>query len=147
MIDHLIKRFNIDNTSLCPACSSVKLRSREAEDVEIDEPCRQAVGSMIWLADMSRPDRVNTVHDTARHMSKPDVEHWKTFVRILRYLKHTWFDGLVLGKGESGELHVYADSDYARDPDNTCSAPGAAVMFRGAAILVLSSSVLHNVVK
>ena len=104
------------------------------DEPESEEPYRQAVGSLMWISNMSRPDITSAVRDVARHSSSPTAEHWQAVVRILQYLKGTRLDGLVLGKDYSTDLHVYADSDYARDPEDRRSISGAAIMFGGAAV-------------
>ena len=104
------------------------------DEPESEEPYRQAVGSLMWISNMSRPDITSAVRDVARHSSSPTAEHWQAVVRILQYLKGTRLDGLVLGKDYSTDLHVYADSDYARDPEDRRSILGAAIMFGGAAV-------------
>lgn len=66
---------HIDSTSLSPASVSVKLRSREAENAEFEEPYRRAVGSSILLANTFRFDIANAIHDVARHVSNSNAEH------------------------------------------------------------------------
>ena len=82
----------------------------------------------MWLANMTRPDIANAVRDVARHMSNPTAEHWAAVMRILQFLKLTRSDGLTLGKDLGSDLHVYADSTWASDPEDRRSISGAAIM-------------------
>lgn len=73
-VDHLTKGLNIESTSLCHASASVKLGPREVDDPAIEEPYCQAVGSLNWLANMSRPNFANVVRNAVHHMSGPNAE-------------------------------------------------------------------------
>src|SRR5271170_3873293 len=56
---------------------------------------RSAVGSLLHLAIVSRPDITTAVGIVARHIEKPGQRHWMAVKRILRYLKGTVMHGLV----------------------------------------------------
>ena len=58
----------------------------EKEEME-KVPCREAVGSLLWLSNGTRPDISYAVSQVAKYMSDPGMEHWKAVKRILRYLK------------------------------------------------------------
>lgn len=48
---------------------------------------------------------------------QPTTAHWVAVKRLLRYLKSTPTHGIVYKPG-SLNLMVYADADYAGDPDD-----------------------------
>ena len=68
--------------SMCPTNPQGRL---EMENI----PYREAVGSLLWIANGTRPDVAYVVSQVARYMSNPGMEHWNAVKRILRYLKGT----------------------------------------------------------
>ena len=52
-------------------------------------PYREAVGSLLWIANGTRPDVAYAVSQVAKYMSNPGMEHWTAVKRIFRYLKGT----------------------------------------------------------
>ena len=68
--------------SMCPTTPQGRL---EMENI----PYREAVGSLLWIANGTRPDVAYAVSQVARYMSNPVMEHWNTVKRIVRYLKGT----------------------------------------------------------
>ena len=52
-------------------------------------PYREAVGSLLWVANGTRPDVAYAVSQVAKYMSNPGMEHWTAVKRIFRYLKGT----------------------------------------------------------
>jgi hypothetical protein len=68
--------------SMCPTTPQGRL---EMEAI----PYREAVGSLLWIANGTRPDVAYSVSQVAKYMSNPGMEHWNAVKRILRYLKGT----------------------------------------------------------
>jgi hypothetical protein len=126
-------------------------------------PYREAVGSLLWVANGTRPDVAFAVSQVAKFMSNPGLEHWEAVKRILRYLKGTQnvkieYNGhrnvsiagyckgdlpLVNKFRESGEgankrvrvnPELYVDADYAADPDSRRSITGYIFMLAGGPI-------------
>ena len=64
---------------MCPTTSQGRL------DME-KYPYREAVGSLLWIANGTRPDVAFAVSQVAKYMSNPGMEHWDAVKRILRYL-------------------------------------------------------------
>ncbi|CAB1107753.1 unnamed protein product [Ectocarpus sp. CCAP 1310/34] len=54
-----------------------------------DVPFREVVGSLIWIANKTRPDISNAVRAVARHSHEPKKIHWKAAQKILNYLLET----------------------------------------------------------
>ena len=78
-----------------PMCSNVRLTkgmsptsSQGVLDME-KIPYREAVGSLLWIANGTRPDVAFAFSHVAKYMSNPGMEHWDAVKRILRYLKGT----------------------------------------------------------
>ncbi|XP_028122790.1 uncharacterized protein LOC114319917 [Camellia sinensis] len=64
----------------------------------------------------------------------PRSTHWATLVRILRYLRGTIFQGLLLSSTSSLDLVAYADSDWAGDVTDRKSISGF-YMFLGDSLI------------
>jgi hypothetical protein len=127
-------------------------------------PYREAVGSLLWIANGTRPDIAFSVSQVAKFMSNPGMEHWEAVKRILRYLKGTQnvkitYNGLrnvSIAGYTSGDLplvnkfkdpkegtsnkrvrinpELYVDADYAADPDSRRSITGYIFMLAGGPI-------------
>ena len=134
LIDKIIERFNIQTTAPTPALSGRQLRPKEESEQGEEWPYRQAVGSVMWVATMSRPDIANAVREVTRHAHDPSRKHWDAVKRILKFLKHTRTLGLTFEKGKGLDLVAYSDSDYARDEQDRRAVSGAAIMCSGACV-------------
>ena len=133
-IDKLVERFDIHNTSPTPAFTNRKLRARSEEETSGDWPYREAVGALMWVGTMSRPEIANAVRDVARYANDPGRKHWESVRRILKFLKLTRLHGLTFQKGKGLSLVAYSDSDYARDESDRRSISGGAIMCAGACV-------------
>lgn len=87
-------------------------------------PYREAIGSLIHLANCTRPDISFAVNDASRFNARHSNEHWQAVKRIFRYLRGTIEYRLQYTKGGSGKVHAFCDSDFASEPDKrrSCSA-------------------------
>ena len=71
----------------------------------------------------TRPDLAYTVSTLGRFSSDPSIKHVGALKRVLRYLRHTQYHGLLFQgmQTRSGNKEVetlgYSDSDWARDID------------------------------
>ncbi|KAG5462834.1 MAG: hypothetical protein BJ554DRAFT_3319 [Olpidium bornovanus] len=53
------------------------------------ERYQEAIGSLMWLATMTRPDLAFTVSFLSRFVASPSVKHWGAVKKALRYLAGT----------------------------------------------------------
>ena len=67
---------------------------------------REAVGSLLWLANGTRPDIAFAVSQVAKFMSNPGRPHWAAVKSIMRYLKGSMDVGITYSRkaGDSIEL-------------------------------------------
>ena len=77
---------NEDNT---PADNNVQLKSIKEENTKREVPYREAVGSLIFAAIVTRPDIAYAVGVVSRFLDKHEDSHWNAVKRIIRYLKNT----------------------------------------------------------
>ena len=73
---------------MCPTTEGEKLYMASI-------PYREAVGSLLWLGDGTRPDIAYAVNQVARYMDNPGPQHWEAILRIIQYLKGSLDKGIV----------------------------------------------------
>ena len=96
---------------------------REMENI----PYISAIGSLMYLATMTRPDIAYTVGVLARFNSNPGMAHWKAVKHLFRYLKGTLDIKLEYGPDPTiGDkmFATYSDADHGGDKDNGKSTTG-----------------------
>lgn len=79
------------------------------------EKYRRLVGRLIYL-NITRPDLAYAVHILSQFMQAPCEEHWVTALRVVRYLKETVGQGILLTSDSYLHLVVYYDSDWTACP-------------------------------
>ena len=85
---------------------------------------RSAIGMLNYLAACTRPDCLYAVHQCARFSANPKLCHERAVKRIVRYLKGTRKDGMILKPDSSKGIQCYVDADFAGGyTQATCSEP------------------------
>ncbi|CAK1547641.1 unnamed protein product [Leptosia nina] len=97
-------------------------------------PYREAVGSLMFAAIVTRPDIMFAVSTVSRFLNSHDQSHWNAVKKIFKYLKGTLSFGLCFRSNENNTLESYSDADYANDPVTRRSTTGYVFMKNGAAI-------------
>ena len=72
------------------------------------------VGSIQYIAAVTRPDIAYAAHTLARHMAGSATKHWLAVQHVMRYLQSTI--NVVLKSNASGNesvVEVYSDADFA----------------------------------
>lgn len=54
-----------------------------------NKPYRELIGSLIYLANATRPDLAFVANALSRFCANYEEAHWKLAKRVLRYLQHT----------------------------------------------------------
>ena len=90
------------------------------EDPAVDARYRKMVGSLMWIANQTRPDIANAVRAVARFSHDPKEVHAKAARKIIEYLSATAYLGLTFRKDSKLEgaqldydFETYVDADYA----------------------------------
>jgi hypothetical protein len=114
-------------------------------------PYRAAVGRLLHISNITRPDIATAVGIVARFSANPGMAHWTAVKRILRYLKSSSKLGLTLGSPQVNPTLVgYADADHAGNLDSRRSTSGYFFFFgsspiswcsKGQAVVALSSTI------
>lgn len=135
-IKRLLERFNMNNAKpvKTPSEPGVYLQTSDS-DIKTKYPYREAVGSLIFLSTVSRPDICFAVNQVSRFINNPNEKHWQAVKRILRYLKGTIDFVITYEKTNSVfKLVGYTDSDYAGCIETRKSTSGYIFMLGNAPI-------------
>lgn len=125
-IEILLNRFNLNDCKPngIPVDPHTKLEKGEGE-MEKDIPYREAVGSLMHLATVSRPDISYAVSLVSRFLNSYNDSHWNAVKKIYKYLKETKEYGLCYTPiTEPNTVIGYSDADYANDPITRRSVTG-----------------------
>jgi hypothetical protein len=112
-------------------------RSRRT-DTAFVQRYQSMVGTLNWLATITRPDIAFDTGLVARYNADPCSEHMDAVVHIFAYLKATVDFGMSVTKG-TGRLVGYVDSDFANCEDTRRSTTGFIFLFNGSPISWKSS--------
>ena len=119
----LVKNPNIEGQFL--------VKSKTADSKMERRPYRSLVGSLLYVANGTRPDIAYSVCQLSRHLDKPSGEHWNAAIRVLRYLKSTISKGICYASQlEEIEVFVCSDADWASKKENRRSTSGILVMIK-----------------
>ena len=143
-VDSLVDRFDIQYEAQTPASVEFDLGPKRIYEKEGDWPYEQAVGGLLWISGMTRPDIASAVRAVARHARNPAARHWKAVRKIIAYLKATKDLGVVFRRGGDLKLSLFADADYADGCNDRRSVSGIAVML-GTTPVIASSMTQHCV--
>ncbi|KAL9299037.1 putative RNA-directed DNA polymerase [Arabidopsis thaliana] len=81
---------------------------------------RRLVDRFIYLT-ITRPDLSYAVHILSQFMQTPLEAHWHAALRLVRYLKGSPDQGILLRSDSALSLTAYCDSDYNACPQTRCS--------------------------
>ncbi|XP_058185841.1 uncharacterized mitochondrial protein AtMg00810-like [Rhododendron vialii] len=87
---------------------------------------RELVGCLVYLT-VTQLDISYAVHIVSQFVSAPRTTHWAALLRILRYLRGTLHQCLLISSTSSLTLHAYADVDWAGDVNDRKSTSGLCV--------------------
>ena len=141
-ISQLLKRFNMADAkpAITPMEVNLKLVKRsspiedQGEDGARAEPYREAVGCLIHLSQITRPDICHAVGVVSKFSSNPSREHWMAVKRIFRYLKGSQELVLKFNGRDRKCMEAFADADWGGCNDCRRSTTGYCVVLSGACI-------------
>lgn len=141
-IKRTLERFRMQdcNPISTPADPNVRLTaktqtSKSEEDKDISKTSYQeAVGSLLYLSQISRPDISFAVNQVSKFNINPDKQHWNAVKRIFKYLKGTINYKLRYSKDFNEEIIGYSDANWANDPECRKSITGTVFIKNGGAI-------------
>jgi hypothetical protein len=117
-VDDMAKKLNF-STEYANRSVSIPMSTGEisqGEPLPPDNQFASLIGSLLYLANCTRPDIAFAVNTLARHLRTPHHGHMRMAKQVLRYCIATRDFGLVFGPGTSEadvEIIGFSDSDYA----------------------------------
>ncbi|UYV61701.1 hypothetical protein LAZ67_1005991, partial [Cordylochernes scorpioides] len=133
-IEEILKEYGMEHakeasTPLDPGMFTEGPEGKEA----CRAPYQQAIGNLLWLAGMTRPDIAYAVSYLSKFNSSPLQQHWNAVKHLLRYLKKT--KDLKLAFSMTGKkLAAFADADWGSDKKDRKFYSGYIFVLGGAAI-------------
>lgn len=123
--NEVIHRAGLSDSKSSDTPIELNMKLNSTDGVPLDDPSlyRELVGCLVYLT-VTRPDLAYAVHVISQFVSAPRTTHWAALVRILRYLRGSLFQGLLLSSTSSLDLVAYADSDWAGDVTDRKSTSG-----------------------
>lgn len=124
----VLERFHMEraNSVTIPADNHQSLGDYSDEGHESRNfPFREAVGSLLFIANVSRPDIAYAVNSIAQFSEKPLKAHWNAVKRIFKYLKGTRDFGIIFNSGaDCSKIVAYSDADFAGETHSRKSTTG-----------------------
>lgn len=140
-INDMLERFGLSECK--PVNTPIDVNQKISSEMsptseeEVEEmgkiPYRECIGSLLFAAQISRPDISYGVNLLSRFCEKPGKGHWIAVKRILRYLKGSKSLEIIYGQ-TNNDLTGYCDADWAGDIDNRKSTTGYLFTLNGGAI-------------
>lgn len=142
-IDDVLEKFGMKDCkpSKTPSDSNQKLSTsmvNQENSLVGKVPYQEAVGSLLYLTQSTRPDLAFAVNDVSRFNSNHGPAHWQAVKRIFRYLKYTKDMKLRYSKVEHNKIEAFSDADWGSDLDKRRSCTGSVVKLSNAAISWIS---------
>ncbi|KAL9814455.1 putative RNA-directed DNA polymerase [Arabidopsis thaliana] len=91
------------------------LASDDGPLLQDPKPFRRLVGRLLYLLH-TRPELSYSVHVLSQFMQAPREAHLEAAMRIVRYLKGSPGQGILLSSNKDLTLEVYCDSDFQSCP-------------------------------
>lgn len=105
------------------------------------KPNRELIGSLMYLANGTRPDISVAVSTLSRHLERPQDVHWRVAIRIVRCLMGT-IDMAVCYKrpvDDRQEVVAYCDANWGGDAKTRRSTSGVLVKMAGGPVIFKSN--------
>lgn len=122
-VESLLRRFKMSQCKTVETPMEMNLKLEKSQNVCNDYPYQQLIGSLMYLAVLTRPDIAYSVSFLSQFNNSFNETHWKHARRVLKYLKKTKNHGLVFCKDNSS-IECYVDADWGSDINDRKSFSG-----------------------
>lgn len=112
---------------MCPSTDEEREKIRHI-------PYQEAVGSLLFAAQISRPDIQFAVGAVSRFNSNFGYAHWAAVKRIMRYLKGTLNHKLTYYRNFESNLEGFCDADWGGNETDRRSTTGYVFTMQGAPV-------------
>lgn len=117
-----------------PISPGTVLESFQLGEEPAPEHYASLVGSLLYVANGSRPDLSFAVSACSRFIKQPSMANWAVLRGVLKYAAHTVDVGICFNGADAEGLVGFSDSDYAGDKSLRKSVSGYVFTFCGGAI-------------
>ncbi|MBW0541278.1 hypothetical protein O181_080993 [Austropuccinia psidii MF-1] len=101
---------------LTPLPLNIHMGPASDEDVQafglLNVNYRSTIGSINYLSTATRSDLSHAVSSLFQFLEKPGIQHWNSFLHVLKYPKGTREMGLVYSHGSNKCIRAYSDADW-----------------------------------
>jgi hypothetical protein len=124
----ILHRAHLTDTKTVDTPLELHAKFSASDGIPLEDPTeyRELVGCLVYLT-VTRPDIAYAVHIISQFVSAPRSTHWAALLRILRYVRSTLHQCLLISSTSSLTLHAYADADWAGDITDRKSTSGLCV--------------------
>ncbi|HBK83011.1 MAG TPA: hypothetical protein DDZ41_05345, partial [Flavobacterium sp.] len=135
-VNEILKRFGMEDCKPIGTPRDVNQKFKPATDDTMikDVPYQEAIGSLLYLAQATRPDIAFAVNDLSRYNLKHNTSHWQGVKRIIRYLKGTSQYKLKYTNEDIDDMCAFSDADWASQEEDRRSCTGFIIKMAGGAI-------------
>jgi hypothetical protein len=118
---------------MSPETFSGLRKAQEGDTMGDKELYQSGIGSLLHLAQCTRPDIALAVGALAAYSSAPSTDHVEAMLDVVRYVGSTAQRGITYGQG-SVPVQVWADANFATCLDSRRSTTGWVVSMYGGAV-------------
>ncbi|XP_026437144.1 uncharacterized protein LOC113335251 [Papaver somniferum] len=143
----ILTKTNMLDSKPCSTPVTTDKRASALDGVFLSDPLqyRSLVGALQYFT-LTRPDITYAVNYVSQFMQAPRDTHMLLVKHILRYLKGTIGEGIILFAGDVSYIHGYSESDWADCPDTRRSTSGYCI-FLGSSLISWASKKQPTVAK
>jgi hypothetical protein len=97
------------------------------------KPFCELIGSLLYVANATRPDICVAVGSLSRYLEQPQQKHWQAGIRVLMYLKDTTSTGIKFRRphGSACSVTVFCDANWGGDIATRRSTSGIVIQVAG----------------
>ncbi|XP_077237143.1 putative mitochondrial protein AtMg00240 [Tasmannia lanceolata] len=106
---------------------NLQLNSTHGDVLPDPSTYRRLIGRLIYLT-LTRPDIAFSVQALSQFMATPRQPHLDAAHRLLRYIKQSPGQGILLSFSINTQLHAFCDSDWASCPETRRSVTGYCIL-------------------
>ena len=127
--EKVVNRFNLENANSVRIPADPNSISTIFENgggrSACNVPYKEAIGSLMFLATVTRPDIAFSVGVLSRYADNPSKIHWNAIKRIIKYVKGTTEYGLIYkNNNDCSQILTFSHADYASDHTTRKSVSG-----------------------
>ena len=130
----LAKKFGTTQCNPVSKPLSSGVEGLESNHKTCDKPIQQLIGSLLYVANSTRPDILASVSILARYTNKPSELLWRYTKQVLKYLQSTCDESLIISDSCPAPIQTFVDADFASDQISRKSQTGFIIKVFGSTV-------------